>query len=146
MTLFGDSEFGIRLEPVEEGRLFRIGLELHGEVIGDLEPAIPWSCLSQWTRLPVATDPRLDPNGRPEVLYRLLRSDESLHESFLSGVAESFDAWSIHAYRFNGNAVFVVGPEQETPRGDRVVVASLPEGRFQAIAAEALSAYEAAAR
>ena len=60
------------------------------------------------TQLPVAVDPGLNPSGPPEHLVNLLSEDEVLHHRYLSCTAESFDAWSIHAYRFGGDVVFAM--------------------------------------
>ena len=70
----------------------------------------------------------------------MLSEDEVLHQRYLSGLAESFDAWSIHAYRFEGDAVFVV-QRLQVPERTNAVVASVPEEEFQTIAERALDAY-----
>ena len=90
------------------------------------------------TQLPVAVDPGLNPSGPPEHLVNLLSEDEVLHHRYLSCTAESFDAWSIHAYRFGGDVVYAIQP---LSAAGEAVVTAIPEDEFQVIAETALDAY-----
>lgn len=106
--LTDDGRFGVAVTPSEEPRFFTLCLLFDGEVVGDGEPAIVWSDLRGLTRLTSRSEPELDPRTQlPAEIHTSILKDDELASECLPGLGESFDRWSIYAYRHGDLAVFV---------------------------------------